>query len=154
MQSVKGDTADRELIFSRIIEAPVDLVWEIWTKVEHIQKWWGPNGFTNTISKMEVRSDGEWDLIMHSPEGIHYIHKCIFRKVVKHKLIVYEQLTDPKYVATVRFESRGKKTFLYWQLLFNTREYMLEVVKTFKVDPGLEQTAERMIHYLSVSGLS
>jgi hypothetical protein len=73
--------------------------------------------------------------------------------VIENKLILYEQLTDPKYLATVRFESREDTTFLYWQLLFESREYLLEVVKTFKVDPGLRETAERMIHYLSASGL-
>ena len=154
MQGIKSDTADRELIFSRIIDAHVSLVWEIWTKVEHIKNWWGPDGFTNTIFKMDVRTGGVWDLIMHSPEGIDYKHKCIFKKVIKNKLIIYEQLTDPKYVATVKFESRGDKTYLYWELLFESREYMLEVVKNFKVDPGLEQTAERMIHFLLTSSLS
>jgi uncharacterized protein YndB with AHSA1/START domain len=154
MQSVKSETADRELIFSRVVDAPVDLVWEIWTKPKHIKNWWGPDGFTNTIFKMEVKSGGEWDFIMHSPDGIHYRHKCIFRKLVKNKLIIYEQLTDPKYLATVKFETKGDKTSLYWQLLFESHEYMIEVVKTFKVDPGLEQTALRMIHYLLESGLS
>ena len=153
MQSVKSDTADRELIFSRIVDAPVDLVWELWTKAEHIQNWWGPDGFTNTIFKMDVRPGGEWDFIMHSPDGIHYTHKCIFRQLEKNTLIVYEQVTDPKYLATVRFESKGDKTFVYWKLLFESHEYFLEVVRTFKVDPGLQQTAERMIHYLSTSGL-
>ena len=154
MQTKESNTANRELRISRSLNAPIELVWEVWTDPNHIKNWWGPNGFTNTISRMEVRQGGEWDLIMHSPDGIHYRHKCIFRKVERNKLIVYEQLTDPKYLATVRFESKGDKTFLYWQLLFESREYMLEVVKTFKVDPGLQQTAERMIHYLLSSDLA
>jgi uncharacterized protein YndB with AHSA1/START domain len=153
MLGVKSNTAERELVFSRTINAPVDLVWEVWTKAEHIQHWWGPDGFTNSILRMEMRTGGEWDFIMHSPEGISYTHQAIFRKVVKNKLIIYEQLTDPKYLATVKFENRGGKTDFYWQLLFESHEYLVEVVKTFKVDPGLAQTAERMINYLSTSGL-
>ncbi len=58
MENVKNDTRDRELIITRKINAPVELVWEVWTKPEHIANWWGPEGFTNTITKMEVRPGG------------------------------------------------------------------------------------------------
>ena len=54
MENEKNSTKDRELIISRTLNAPVELVWEVWTRPEHIVNWWGPDGFTNTISKMEV----------------------------------------------------------------------------------------------------
>ena len=59
MQSEKSDTTDRELIITRLLHAPVEVVWEVWTNPEHIINWWGPDGFTNTISKMEVQPGGE-----------------------------------------------------------------------------------------------
>src|SRR6478672_4273850 len=46
--------ADRELTISRLLNAPIELVWEVFTEPEHIENWWGPNGFTNTIFQMEV----------------------------------------------------------------------------------------------------
>jgi uncharacterized protein YndB with AHSA1/START domain len=46
-----ADTKDREIIMSRLIDAPRDLVWEAMTKPEHVVHWWGPNGFTNTLEK-------------------------------------------------------------------------------------------------------
>jgi uncharacterized protein YndB with AHSA1/START domain len=149
MQNAKDDISTRELIFSRLLNAPIDLVWEVWTDPEHVQLWWGPDGFTNIILKMEPKNGGEWDLIMKSPDGIDYKHRCVFREVIKNKRIVYEQFTHPKYVATVDFESKGDKTYLRWHLLFESRDYLIEAAKTFKVDIGLIQTAERLIHYLS-----
>ena len=65
MQGVKSNTADRELIFSRLLDVPIKLVWEVWTNPEHIKLWWGPDGFTNTIKKMDIKPNGEWHLIMH-----------------------------------------------------------------------------------------
>ena len=41
---------DNVLIHTRILDAPRDLVWEVWTNPEHIKEWWGPNGFTNTFN--------------------------------------------------------------------------------------------------------
>ena len=54
----KNKTTDRELLLTRLLQAPIELVWEVWTDPDHIAQWWGPNGFTNTISKMEVHPGG------------------------------------------------------------------------------------------------
>ncbi len=53
-----GDTSDREIVTSRVFDAPRELVWEAWINPEQIGKWWGPNGFTTTTSKMEVKPGG------------------------------------------------------------------------------------------------
>ena len=80
-----SSTKDREIIISRTLNAPVELVWEAWTNPEHIANWWGPNGFTNTISRMDVKPDGEWDLVMHGPDGTDFKNRSIFREIVQHK---------------------------------------------------------------------
>ena len=62
MANQKRETADREIRLSRLVNAPIKLVWDVWTDPEHIKEWWGPNGFTNTISKMDFRENGEWEI--------------------------------------------------------------------------------------------
>ena len=57
--------ANREIKSTRLIKAPRDLVWQMWTDPKHIAQWWGPKGFTNTIHQMDVRPGGVWDFIMH-----------------------------------------------------------------------------------------
>ena len=148
MQNEKNNTADRELSISRLFNAPIELVWEVWTKPEHIKNWWGPNGFTNTITKMEVEPGGEWDLVMHGPDGTDYKNKSVFKEIIKHKKIVYEHTSHPKFLATIEFESRGDKTFLNWHMLFETKEQFIQVVKTFKADEGLKQNIEKLNDYL------
>lgn len=63
------EVENRQLRMKRMFKAPVELVWEAWTKPEHISKWWGPNGFTTTIHKMDFEEGGEWKLTMHGPGG-------------------------------------------------------------------------------------
>lgn len=149
MENKKSSTHDREITISRKLNAPVDLVWEAWTKPEHIANWWGPNGFTNTISKMDMTAGGEWDLVMHGPDGTDYKNKSIFREVVLHKKIVYEHVSAPKFISTISFEEQGEQTHLTWHMLFESVEEFIQVVKTFKADEGLKQNVEKLEVYLA-----
>lgn len=146
--SVENSTADRELRLTRLLNAPVELVWEVFTDPEHIKHWWGPTGFTNTITKMDVQPEGEWDLVMHGPDGTDYKNKSVFKEIVKHKKMVYEHVSVPKFVTTIEFEERGKQTQISWHMLFESREQFIQVVKTFKADEGLTQNIDRLEHYL------
>jgi uncharacterized protein YndB with AHSA1/START domain len=148
MENKKNDTSDRELRIWRILDAPVELVWEVWTNPEHIAQWWGPNGFTNTIELMEVKPEGEWKLVMHGPDGRDYINRSVFREVVPLKRIVYEHISSPKFVSTVGFEAQGERTLIRWHMLFETTDQFVQVVKTFKADEGLKQNIEKLSHYL------
>ena len=53
------DTSDREMVITRLIDAPRELVFKAFTDVEHIGNWWGPDGFTTSTYSMEVRPGGE-----------------------------------------------------------------------------------------------
>ncbi len=64
------------------------------------------------------------------------------------KKIVYEHVSAPKFLATVEFESQGNKTLINWCMLFDTREELIQVVKTFKADEGLRQNVEKLQQYL------
>lgn len=148
MGNVKDSTKDRELVITRLLNAPVKLVWEVWTTPEHIAQWWGPNGFTNTIHVMDLKPGGEWNLVMHGPDGTDYKNKSIFKEVIPHKKIVFEHIS-PSFIATIEFEARGEKTFLSWHMLFRTKEEFIQVVKTFKADEGQKQNVDKLEHYLS-----
>jgi hypothetical protein len=85
---------------------------------------------------------------MHGPDGTDYKNKSIFKEVVKHRKLVYEHISGPKFLATIEFEEQGDKTLLNWHMLFESREQFIEVVKTFKADEGLKQNGEKLEHYL------
>jgi uncharacterized protein YndB with AHSA1/START domain len=147
MQNENTDTAGREQRTSLILDAPVKLVWEVWTKPEYIKHWWGPDGFTNTIEKMEVTAGGEWIFIMHGPDGKRYPNRTIFREVILHKKLVHEHF-DPNFIAIIEFESQGDKTLLNWYKLYETEELFEMVEKQHKTNEGFKQTAEKLKTYL------
>ncbi len=147
--SVTNNTADREIRLTRILNAPVELVWEVWTKPEHITNWWGPNGFTNTIIRMDVQPEGEFSLVMHGPDGKDYKNESVFKEVVKYKKLVYEHASTPTFIATIEFEAQGQKTSINWHMLFKSKEEFIHVVKTFKADEGLKQNVDKLEVYLN-----
>jgi len=150
----KNETTDRELKFSRVFNAPRSLVWKCWTEPQHIAQWWGPNGFTNTIHKMEVKVGGTWDFIMHGPDGTDYPNKIVFTEIVKPELIKYDHGSDDPndlihFTATIRFIELGaKKTEIQMQMIFQTKEALDIVVKKHGAIEGNKQTMNRLEEYL------
>ena len=141
-------TRNREMRITRTLKAPIDLIWEIWTSPEHIANWWGPDGFTNTIHKMDFQEGGEWKLTMHGPDGTNYPNRSIFREIISFKKIVFEHF-NPHFITTVLFESDGEETRIDWKGLFDTAEMFETVIKAHKADEGLKQSIERLEKYLS-----
>jgi uncharacterized protein YndB with AHSA1/START domain len=148
MKTTIASTADRELRISKLLNAPRELVFEVWTNPQHIVHWWGPDGFTNTISKMEVKDGGEWNFIMHGPDGRNYDNKIIFVEIIKPELIRYKHVSFPYFNVTVSFEQQENKTLLSMHMLFETKEELQKTIEVFKADEGLKQTISRLSAYV------
>ncbi len=148
MENHNIPAAERSLHITRVLHAPIGLVWEVWTQPEHIKNWWGPDGFTTDIHKMELTERGEWLLTMHGPDGKSYPNRSIFKEIIHHQKIVYEHF-NPNFLTTVLFEARGNETLLDWHMLFDTKELYDAVVKAHKADEGLKQNVAKLENYLS-----
>lgn len=80
--------AEPELVITRVFDAPASLVFRAWTEPEHFVRWWGPNGFTTPVCKIDLRPGGAWHVCMRSPDGRDYWSKGIYREIVAPKRIV------------------------------------------------------------------
>ncbi len=141
--------SDKELTISRLLNAPRELVWEMWTNPEHIKHWWGPNGFTNTIYKMDVKKDGEWDFTMHGPDGRDFRNTHIFVELVKPEKIVLLHAAGPKFKMEATFTPQGNKTLMTITSEFESAEQLQEVIKVFKADEGLKQNVDKLEEYIT-----
>lgn len=59
------------VVIERTFDAPVDLIWQMWTQPEHFKKWYGPKGFTVPVAEMDVRVGGKRLVCMEmqKPDG-------------------------------------------------------------------------------------
>src|SRR5262245_20671512 len=154
-----SDTSEREMVISRVVDAPRELVWKVWTEPEHVSKWWGPNGFTTTIEVMDVRPGGEWKHTMRGPDGTNYPNHSRFVEVVKPERIVMEHGghreggSAVSFVATWTFEAVGpKQTKVTMRGLFPTAEERDRVIREFGALEGGIQCLARLAEYVGTMG--
>ncbi len=148
--------SDREIVMSRILHAPRELVWQAWTDPQQVTKWWGPRGFTTTIKQMDFRVGGVWEHTMHGPDGANYPNKSVFKEIVPLERITFShgggRKTGPgaTFTATWTVETvEGGKTRLTGRLVFPSAEARDFVVKEFGAIEGGKQTLERAAEYVA-----
>jgi uncharacterized protein YndB with AHSA1/START domain len=141
-------TMNSEVKTAKTLKAPVELVWEAWTNPEFIMQWWGPEGFTCTIHKMDLKKGGEWLLTLHGPDGTNYPNRSVFTEIVPFKKIVFEHF-NPHFLGIVLFESVEKETKLDWTMRFDSEEMRDTVVKAHNAGEGQKQNVQRLERYLA-----
>ena len=121
------DVMPREISITRVINAPRELVFDAYTNREHIDQWWGPNGFRNETAEMDVRPGGVWRFVMHAPNGTDYGNRIVYREVVRPERLVFDHGADVdndpnQFHVTVTFDAKEGKTKLTQRMLFKTAE--------------------------------
>src|SRR5215510_1086145 len=119
-------TADRELVIARVISDPREVVFEAFTEVRHLSRWWGPEGFTTTTRAFEFRVGGEWEFVLHGPDGTDYSEGIRWTEIVPPERIALrhgEFRDDPHaFESVLTFEADGTATRLEMRTLFPTKE--------------------------------
>lgn len=63
------ETKQRNVVVTRIFDAPVARVWQAWSESEHVRRWWGPTGFTSPSARMDFREGGTSLVCMRAPQA-------------------------------------------------------------------------------------
>ena len=145
------DTSDREIIITRLINAPRDLVFTAFTDIKHVDKWWGPEGFTNETKSMDVRVGGDWIYIMHGADGIDFDSKVHYLEVKRPERLVYNHgdwKDQGVFHVTLTFEEVHGKTWLTMKSIFSSAEERAMVVEKYHAIEGGNQTLNRLEAYL------
>ena len=146
-------TGNREIVNSRVIAAPPDLVFEAFTAVRHLSRWWGPEGFTTTTRSFEFRVGGEWDFVMRGPDGTDYQEWITWREIVRPEriaLLYGESRDDPNaFESILSFEPAGEGTRIVMHTVFPTEELRDDAVDKYHAIEGGEQTLGNLAAYVT-----
>ncbi|MGC0339753.1 SRPBCC family protein [Streptomyces sp. SLBN-8D4] len=146
-------TADREIVISRTISAPREVVFEAFTRVRHLSRWWGPEGFTTTTRAFEFRVGGAWDFVMHGPDGTDYQEWITWREIVPPERIALlhgESRDDPNaFESVLTFEPAGERTRIVMRTLFPSKDLRDEAVEKYHAIEGGEQTLRNLAAYVA-----
>ena len=144
---------DREIVLSRVYEAPRELVFAAWTKAEHLTKWFGPKGYTTTTHECEVRVGGRWRFDMIGPDGKVWDNRVVFLEIESPSLLVFDHGSDKddderRFRVTITFDEQGdKKTVVTLRQLHPTKEQRAAGIGFGAVEIGyttLEKLAEHL----------
>ena len=150
-----GDVArpsPREVVFSRLIAAPVPLVWELWSNVRHLHEWFGPTGFTATTQEFTFAPGGVWRLTMHGPDGTDYPTRIVFRDIVPTSRIVYDNTwslpgAPLDFTVVVSFAAEGTGTRLTLHMTFSSEAATQIAIDRYGVLSGGVETFDRLGRY-------
>ncbi|MBV9108696.1 MAG: SRPBCC family protein [Gemmatimonadetes bacterium] len=147
-------TADREIVTTRVFQAPRERVFDAYTDAGNIGRWWGPRGFTTTTHEMDVRPGGVWRNTMHSPDGTDYPNYVVYSEVVRPERLVWDHGTvqgePPQFHATVTFEEVEGGTRVTLRTLFPTAAARDLVVRDYGAVEGARDTLDRLAEHLGV----
>src|SRR5690348_7414328 len=92
--------SDREIEISRTFDAPRWLVWEAFTKPEHVRNWLGPRRLWMPVCEMDVRPGGAWRFVHKGEDGQEHHFRGEFLEVVQPERLVrtFEYLGAPGHV--------------------------------------------------------
>ena len=149
--TIPSQTAEREIVVSRVFNAPRELVFRAWSSHAHLAHWYGPNGFTITTHEMAFRSGGVWRFIMHGPDGTNFDNYVRFLEVVEGERLVFDQgssADDVMHSSSIVLEDADGGTLVTLRVIFPTRVRRDEVVKKFNAIEGGNQTLARLAEHL------
>src|SRR2546430_685752 len=146
------------LVLLRAGERPVtelarELVFEAFTEVRHLSRWWGPEGFTTTTRSFEFRVGGVWDFVMHGPDGTDYQEWISWTEIVPPEGIVLlhgESRGDPNaFESVLTFAPDGAATRIEMRTVFPTKELRDEAIEKYHAIEGGQQTLSNLAAYVT-----
>ncbi|WP_245855839.1 SRPBCC family protein [Bacillus oleivorans] len=147
-----------DLIVERIFDAPKSLVFEAFSKAEHLERWFGVEGWTLPVCNIDFRPGGVWHYCMQSPDGkIKSWGKAVYQEIVEPEQIVYvDYFSDeegniaeemPAAQITMTFEEQEGKTLLLSRTRYDSPENLKKVID-MGVIAGITQTWNRLAQFL------
>lgn len=148
---------EREIRIVREYEAPRALVWKALTDPKHVEVWWGPDGFTNTTEKIDVRPGGSWVFVMHGPDGKDWPNAIAYREVVPLEKLVFrhgaaeDENPDEDFGSVITLEDLGgdpARTRLTMTSTFKDKATRDMLIREVKAVEGGKQTLQKLADHL------
>ena len=144
--------SDREIVMTRVFDAPRELVFRAYTDPEAIPLWWGPRRLTTTVVEMDVRPGGAWRFVQRDADGNEYGFHGVYREIVPPERVVstfeFEGMPGHVAVDTVTLEEHDGKTTLTTRSLFDTVEDRDGVLQS-GMESGAAESMDRLAELLA-----
>jgi uncharacterized protein YndB with AHSA1/START domain len=143
---------EREVVMTRVFDAPRHLVFDALTKPELLERWYGPRGWSLVVCEIDLRVGGAWRFVTRRPDGKEIGQRGVYREIVPPQRLVntesWEDWNPGEVLATAVLVEEGGKTTLTNTLLFPSQEVRDMLVKSGMTN-GAAETYEKLAEYLA-----
>lgn len=143
--------SDREIVMTRVFDAPRALLFKVFLDPECIPHWWGQRDTTTIVDQMDVRPGGAWRYVQRGPGGEEYAFRGEYREIVPPERIVYTFEFEPMpghiVVDTVTLTERDGRTTMTVASLFATQEDRDGMLAS-GMEAGAAESWDRLAEYL------
>lgn len=127
-----SETNNKTVSLKRTFNAPIALVWEVWTQPEHIAQWWSPKGMETKVEEHDFKVGGKWRYTMEMPDGNLFIADGVYTEIVELEKIIssanFKPMTEGVEIQAI-FEEDGDKTNFTFNVVHPTEEYRIQQEK-------------------------
>jgi len=143
-------TENRTFRTARTLPHTPAAVYAAFESPERLAAWWGPAGFTNTFEVFEFKVGGQWQFVMHSPDGQHYPNKNVFQALEPGRKVVIRHDCAPYFTLSVTLTPTSNGTHLTWEQVLDDAA-TAQAVKHIVI-PANEQNLDRLARVLAKAG--
>ena len=145
---------EREIVLTRVFDAPRQLVFDALTRPELLERWFGPHGYSLAVCEVDLRVGGKWRFVVRGPDGTDMGMSGVYREISPPERLVNTEAFDDypgdSVITTVLTEQDGRTT------LTATCEYESQEIRDAVIASGMEHGAaesyDRLAELLVTAG--
>ena len=149
--------SDREIVMTRVFEAPRNLVFDAYTKPELLKRWLGVfGGYSMPVCEVDLRVGGTYRFVWRGPDGAEMGVRGVYREVVRPERLVHTEKFDGAWypgesLITTVLAEQGGKTTLTVTMRYESREARDTVLKS-PMESGVAQSYDKLAELLAAGG--
>ena len=143
--------SDREVVLTRVFDAPRHLVWDAFSKPELLRRWFGPRGWSLVVCEVDLRVGGGFRFVLRGPDGTEMGMRGVYRELVPPERSVHAESFDDypgESLVTAVFVEQGGKTTLTATVLYSSKEVRDAVILS-GMEHGAAESYDKLAELLA-----
>jgi uncharacterized protein YndB with AHSA1/START domain len=144
---------DREIVLTRVFDAPRRMVFDAFTKPELLKRWFGPRGWSLVVCEVDLKVGGKWRFVLRGPDAKDMGMSGVYREIVPPERTVHMESFDDypgESQVTGVFVEQGGKTTLTATVLYPSKEVRDIVIKS-GMEHGAAESYDKLAELLAAS---
>jgi len=145
--------SDREIVLTRVFDAPRNLVWDAFTKADLLKRWFGPRGWSLVVCEVDLKVGGGFRFVLRGPNGREMGMRGVYREIVPPERSVHMESFDDypgEAQVTSIFVEQGGKTTLIATVLSPSKEARDAVIKS-GMEHGAAESYDKLAELLAAT---